>query len=126
MNENNRLAGVNLVTRDPQRLAAFYRDMLGARLVEDHGGPDRIEIWFGEPGEGNVYIAAHREEGYRPRPYQACQGFELRVEHADALCQALKARGVPIEEGPRDLPWGYRFFHIKDPDGNGIDLVQKL
>jgi uncharacterized glyoxalase superfamily protein PhnB len=30
---------------------------------------------------------------------------------------------VEIKYPPKDVPWGYRYFGIKDPDGNSIDLV---
>jgi uncharacterized glyoxalase superfamily protein PhnB len=56
----------------------------------------------------------------------ACQGFELIVDNADAECERIKAMGVEIIKTPQNVPWGYRFFSIKDPDGNGIDIVQQL
>lgn len=122
----HKLVGVNLVTVDPVRLAGFYRDVLGAELEESHGGPDRIEIWFGPKGEDTACIVANRDPGFVPRAYGACQGFELRVEDVDTLYARVCAAGIQPENPPGDLPWGYRYFHIKDPDGNGIDLVQKL
>jgi uncharacterized glyoxalase superfamily protein PhnB len=61
-----------------------------------------------------------------PQTYNTCQGFEFRVDNVDAEYERLCALGIEIKEAPQDLSWGYRFFHIKDPDGNGIDIVQKL
>lgn len=123
---HNRLAGVNLVTADPQRLAYFYRDVLGASIEEGRGGPDRIEIWFGPQGEGTVCIAANRDPDFVPHAYAACQGLELRVADVDALYAQVCAAGVQPAAPPQNLPWGYRYFHVEDPDGNGVDLVQKL
>ncbi len=122
----HKLVSINLVTADPARLAAFYRDILGAALEESHGGPDRIEIWFGPKTDDTVCIVANRDPDFKPRTYNTCQGFELRVADVDALYAQLCAAGVKPEAAPRDLPWGFRYFHVKDPDGNGIDLVQKL
>ena len=32
--------------------------------------------------------------------------------------------GVNIEKAPITLPWDYKYFALKDPDGNNIDFVQ--
>ena len=46
----------------------------------------------------------------------------------DALAQYRRVTGLGLspQGEPADLPWGYRYFAIKDPDGNCIDFVQKL
>lgn len=122
----HRLVSINVVTADPQRLAYFYRDVLGASIEESRGGPDRIEIRFGAPETDAVCIVANRAPDFVPRTYAACQGFELRVDDVDALYAQLCAAGIRPSAPPQDLPWGFRYIHIKDPDGNGVDLVQKL
>ncbi|MFD1430023.1 VOC family protein [Lacticaseibacillus mingshuiensis] len=123
-----RLAGINIISADPLRLADFYQRVLGAQVVNDpaHGGPDRIEIWFGGPDDGHVFITVNRDPAFSPTQTQACQGFELRVSDANAEYARITAMGVAVPEAPRDLPWGYRYFEVKDPDGNGVDLVQAL
>ena len=123
--ENMRLACVNIVTPDAMRLAAFYRDVLGAGIDSSRGGPGRVEIWFG-PREGGVLLVANTQPGYIPPRVSACQGIEIRVPDADGLYASLLQKGVAVKTPPRDLPWGYRYFSICDIDGNGIDLVQKL
>ena len=52
----------------------------------------------------------------------------VNIVTADPVRLAEFYRDVLVIDAtePCDLPWGYRYFHIKDPDGNGIDLVQKL
>jgi predicted enzyme related to lactoylglutathione lyase len=119
-----RLNNINLPTPDAARLAAFYRDVLGARVDDSHGGPNRIEIWFGD--ESTVCIVATQDAAYKKAETSACQGFELEVQNADAEYARVQALGIEVQEPPKNLPWGYRYFHIKDPDGNGIDLVQAL
>ena len=120
------LAGINIVTADTKRLADFYKNILGASIDETHGGPNRIEIWFGPKDEHTIYIVANYDKDFIPRKYNACQGFELRVDNADAYYHRIKQLGIEISEPPKDLPWGYRYFNIKDSDGNGIDIVQAL
>ena len=67
-----------------------------------------------------------RQSGFKPQIFNACQGFEFRVADADAEYERICALSIEVKEPPKDLPWGYRFFHIKDPDGNGIDIVAKI
>lgn len=120
------LVSINIVTADPKRLADFYQRVLGANIDESRGGPHRIEIRFGPEDGHTVCIVANYEEGFVPRTYAACQGFEFRVSDADAEYKRIHDLGVTISAPVKDLPWGYRYFSIKDPDGNGIDIVAQL
>ena len=123
-----KLVLVNIVSANPVRLSEFYRDILEANIINDreHGGPNRIEIWFGERDENAVCIAVNYQEDYVPAKTKTCQGFEFRVANADAEYKRMLNMGIKIEQEPQNLPWGYRYFNIKDPDGNGIDIVQAL
>ncbi len=126
-----KLRCMNIVSANPKRLADFYEDILGANIDESHGGPHRIEIWFGDGHEGSydgktAFIVVNFDEEFTPRTYNACQGFEVHVSDANAEYKRIEALGVEVKGPPKDLPWGYRFFNIKDPDGNGIDIVQAL
>lgn len=127
---SRKLVGVNIVSSNPGRLADFYREALGADIVDDpeHGGPNRIEIWFGERNENTTYITVNYDEGFKPQTFNGCayQGFEFRVADADAEYERIRGLGVEVKYPPKNLPWGYRCFSIKDPDGNTIDLVQAL
>ena len=119
---------INIVSADPIRLADFYENVLGADITrcEMHGYPHRIEMWFGPRSDSTVCIVVNYDEGFKPQTYNACQGFEFRVADADTEYERMCALGIEVHEQPKDLPWGYRFFHIKDPDGNGIDIVASI
>ena len=123
-----KFVGINIVSSNPRRLADFYKNVLGAYIVDDkeHGGPHRIEIWFGPKGDSTVCIVANFDEGFVPQTYNTCQGFEFRVADADVEFKRIRGLGVEVKEPPKDLPWGFRYFNIKDPDGNGIDIVAQL
>jgi predicted enzyme related to lactoylglutathione lyase len=123
---SRKLVSYNIVTSDPRRLAYFYRDILGADICEEHGGPHRIEIWFGDRNESAACIVANYDEGFVPQTFNACQGFEIHVPDADTEYKRIWDLGVEVKEPPKDLPWGVRYFNIKDPDGNGIDIVAQL
>ena len=118
-----KLVNINIVTADPKRLTNFYRDILGADIDEEHGPP---RILFGERNDNTTVIVANYCEGFKPQTYNACQGFEFRVADVDAEYKRIVELGIEVKKPPEDVPWGFRFFHIKDPDGNGIDIVQAL
>ena len=49
------------------------------------------------------------------------------VEDVDAACQQLKKQGISLTAGPVDHPdWGIRTAHLRDPDGNLIEINQPL
>jgi len=131
-----KLSLINIISPNPVQLGDFYRDVLGADIIncEMHGGPNRIEIWFGEGDEKDICIAAHYNEGFKPQTtsgntfmgFDFHFGFELRVFDANAEYERIKKLDVEIKYPPQDVPWGYRYFGIKDPDGNTIDLVSAI
>ncbi|MDQ2084151.1 VOC family protein [Xanthobacteraceae bacterium Astr-EGSB] len=126
-----KLRCINIVSANPERLVTFYRTILGANADDSHGGPRRIEMWFGENQAAShenkpVFIVINRDEGFTPRISNSCRGFELHVSDANAEYTRIQALGVEVKEPPKDLPWGFRFFNIEDPDGNSIDIVQAL
>jgi catechol 2,3-dioxygenase-like lactoylglutathione lyase family enzyme len=63
---------------------------------------------------------------FRPR-FQG-QGIWITVDVEDAASEyrRLEALGVPIEVALRDEPWGDRHFAVVDPNGIGVDVVQRL
>ena len=140
MNESSKAPGftrrlglINIMSPNPARLADFYKDVLDADIINcpKHGGPNRIEIWFGDGNEKDFCIAAHYDEEFKPQTtsssvFMGCAwnfGFEFRVADADAEYERIRGLDVEIKYPPKDVPWGYRYFGIKDPDGNTIDLV---
>ncbi len=50
----------------------------------------------------------------------------LDVDDAEAEYARIRALGVPVEVELRDEPWGDRHFAILDPNGIGVDIVQRL
>ena len=50
----------------------------------------------------------------------------LDVEDAEAEYRRIQATGTPIEVALRDEPWGDRHFAVVDPNGIGVDVVQRL
>jgi catechol 2,3-dioxygenase-like lactoylglutathione lyase family enzyme len=85
---------------------AWYRDVRGFAVAganDDFGAvsADRVEIFFRRVDT--------------PGPSVTCC---VRVEDADALCEAYRERGAKIVEEISDRPWGMREFTVEDPNGH--------
>lgn len=50
----------------------------------------------------------------------------IEVDDAEAEYERLRALGIPVEVTLRDEPWGDRHFAILDPNGIGVDIVQRI
>jgi catechol 2,3-dioxygenase-like lactoylglutathione lyase family enzyme len=105
---NNELA---LHVADPVTAAAFYRDVLGCRVVDPN--PDCYAL---QSGPLRLYLLPDP----KPTHEQVVPSFD--VEDRAAALNALQAQGctlVPI--GPH-APGG---FYIRDPFGVLFDLIER-
>lgn len=50
----------------------------------------------------------------------------IKVDDADAACNALRRRGVTLLNGPVDRPWGRRTAAFSDPSGHIWEIAQEL
>ncbi len=110
----------------------FYRDVLGFQV--GFGTENGIYADF-TLGTVNISIFDKREmseslgTSHLPAQVNAqdkvCLVFA--VDNVDARCQQLKARGIQLATEPTDHPdWGIRTAHLRDPDGNLIEINQPL
>jgi ribonuclease HI/catechol 2,3-dioxygenase-like lactoylglutathione lyase family enzyme len=119
-----RLDHVVIAVSDWDRSNAFYRDVLGAEIVERGGG---YAYRFGDqqlnvhgPGLEPSIVA---RDPVRPGNSDLCftwpGGAEAAVEH-------LRRHGVEIELGPVERPGARgvgRSVYFRDPDGTLLELI---
>ena len=117
------ISGVILVSRQPERMAGFYRDVLGLPLHDERHG-DSQPHWACELGD--VHFAIHPAEDYPEDPVTgpgpvklAFMVFDLPAmiawleECGTALCYPLTELGVQSQ-----------ITAVRDPDGNLVELTQ--
>lgn len=117
MAKNEFLTAVLINSRDPDRLAAFYQDVLDVPLeVETHGSHKHYGCELGD-----LHFAIHPVRGNSPAGAGAVD-VALQVFDLDAFLAKLAGKGIalsaPVERGFA------RMTELRDPDGNRIFLTE--
>jgi catechol 2,3-dioxygenase-like lactoylglutathione lyase family enzyme len=106
----------NVETSDVEKANAFYHDILGLRLVMDHG-------WirtYGSDSKMTVQVSFASEGGSgTPVP-----DMSIEVDDIETALARVKKAGIPIEYGLESEPWGVRRFYVRDPFGKLINILQ--
>jgi catechol 2,3-dioxygenase-like lactoylglutathione lyase family enzyme len=107
--------------RDVERSAAFYRDILGFKLIEDfrYEGTS-VYARLRAPG-GDGTIAIHQAG---PGANVSSEGVRLyfEIRELDDFCDKLRKKGVYFTQLPKLMPWGWRHAYLNDPDAHDISL----
>ncbi|HVL33232.1 MAG TPA: VOC family protein [Actinomycetota bacterium] len=127
------LTHVRLLVEDFAECFRFYRDVMGLEpSVPDEHGP-YAEFKLG----GDRYLAlfdrALMAEAVGTTGLPAWADVQDRgmlifeVADPDAEAERLRGQGIPITAEPENRPlWGLRTVHLRDPDGNLIELYRRL
>jgi glyoxylase I family protein len=128
-----RIAGIHhitLISADLERATAFYRDLLGLRLVEagvNQDDPGARHFWFGDadgaPGT-LVTLFEYPEMERGTVGVGATHHFAFRVSGEDELegwRRYLDSRGVPCTPVlDRDR---FKSIYLRDPDGHIVEIA---
>lgn len=119
---------IAVMATDAERTAQFYQEMLGfqdagslevpgaGKLVFVEFDGVKLELFSGGKAPGEPHWGSDRI-GYM----HLC----LLVDDVIAETERLKALGVEFIANPNDVA-GLRVSFLKDPDGNVIELFQRL
>jgi lactoylglutathione lyase len=124
-----KLSFIRLLVTDFDACFRFYRDVMG------------FEVGWGEEGAGYADFKTGSDTGLAlfdkaemsqalgttdlPAQAEAQDRFLLifGVEDLDATVAAMRERGAQFVTEPTDHPeWGIRTAHLRDPDGNIIEI----
>ena len=120
------MGGLFFRARDPEGLAAWYKEHLGvgggcvAEGVEDQPND---WVWF-QTGGPMVFQPFKADTDY----FAADKAFmlNLRVTDLDGLLSQQRAAGIEVITKPEwDDPMIGRFARIHDPEGNAIELWEQ-
>lgn len=108
---------VNITSEHPDRLAAFYRDIVGLPTIPDMG--ENALIAGGTP----FLIDGHSETtGDAKEPQRVLLNFF--VEDLAAEQKRLEAEGVRFIRTAGEEFWGGVISTFVDPDGNYAQLIE--
>ena len=119
---------------------AFWRDLLGFRIVYDR--PEQgfaaieregVEFMLEEYDTGSAERRGIWDTGAREKPYGRGINFEITVAALAPLLDALNGAGYPVFFGPEerwyragDHETGVRQFLVQDPDGYLLRFSQSI
>ena len=127
---------VGLSVADMDKMTSWYGDMLGFKVTKDvpmgqgggkvrfiESGTQRIELIF-SPGSKPGPLKG------TPPGHATTHGLAqltMEVPDLDAATAALAAKGVKIELNITPIPpLGIRIMFFRDPEGNLLELVQRI
>lgn len=105
--------------RDIRAACAFYSDVLGFEKTFENGDPVGFVILKKDAAE--IHLSLARD--HRPSTGNVAH---LLVDDVDALHGICVAAGARIIRSLADKDYGLRAFVFADPDGNRIDVGQRL
>ena len=116
------IAWIGLFASDQERLVAFYRDIVGLRVIEtdenccifDAGHGALFEVW----GKG---LAQPSQKS--PKEQSMIVGF--LVERLEPVVEGLRFKGL-ISDTQIDAYLGTRWIYFTDPEGNRFVLKDNL
>jgi catechol 2,3-dioxygenase-like lactoylglutathione lyase family enzyme len=124
-------AQVNVYASDVERSVAFYRGLGFAETFRTpaEGPPAHVELALGGMTLGVASVeAARADHGLDLDLARPGRGMEVAVwnDDTDAAFARLVAEGAPVLSEPHDFLGRLRVAWVADPDGNPVELVQRL
>lgn len=113
---------VSLTVQDLEKSLAWYRDVVGFWVANQHEREGKVMAVSLKAGHVRILIS--QDDGQRG-PRVKGEGFSIyitTVQDVDELARRIKARGATLDMEPTDTPWGARVFRLRDPDGFRIAI----
>jgi lactoylglutathione lyase len=111
---------------DMEQTIAFYRDVLGLKVIERKTSPRGSHLAFLKVPNSDELIELTSFPPSGPVKVQEdLVHLAFQVESLDATIASLTAKGVKITDGPTQTSSGSRFLFIDAPDGYEIELIER-
>lgn len=116
-----------ITASDLQASMAWYRDVLGFTVAEEHRRDG--QLMGVQLRAGAVQVLLAQDDFAKGRDRQKGAGLRLfctTAQDVDQLAAAIKERGGKLAHEPKDQPWGTRDFAVVDPDGFNISISTEM
>jgi predicted enzyme related to lactoylglutathione lyase len=108
---------LNVTSEQPERLTAFYRDVVQLPPAEGMG-----ESAFNVGGATFIVDGHSETKGKAKEPHRSL--IDLLVDDIAAEERRLRAQGVPCIRSQGKEYWGGIISTFTDPDGNYFQLIE--
>lgn len=115
---NGRTLSASLTVKDLQKSLAWYRDVVGFAVDQEHEREGKLRAVALKAGAVRILIG--QDDGAKGWDRVKGQGFSLQItttQNVDEIAKRIKELGGKLESEPADMPWGARVFRLQDPDG---------
>jgi len=122
-----RSLGASLTVNDLQKSLAWYRDVVGFTVDQEHQREGRLVAVALKAG--SVRILLGQDDGAKGWDRAKGEGFSLMITTAqdvDEIAKGITERGGTLELQPTDMPWGARAFRVVDPDGFRLAISSEV
>ena len=121
-----KLLHTRMRVNDLEETIRFYRDVLGLEVIERHRSPRGSELAFLRVpnSEEEIELCSFPSSGKVEVPEDLVH-LAFEVENLDRTVADLKAKGIPITDGPTVSSSGSRFCFIDAPDRYEIELIER-
>ncbi len=115
---------VSLVVADTQLAVSFYTEVLGLEVCEGRPELGFAGAWL-SIGEQQIHLLeVENPDPVKNRPEHGGRDRHLAmsVDNLDEIEQLLQLKGIAVSRSKS----GRAALFCRDPDGNGVELIQKL
>ncbi len=117
----NFFSAVLLVSKDAERLASFYKNILGVPLEDEQHGEAKLHYGC---ELGDLHFAIHPTDNFEGEsPGVGSVKLAFEVFDIDSFVQEMAKKNVDVLYAPKQMG-PMRITAIKDPDGNLIEFTQ--
>jgi predicted enzyme related to lactoylglutathione lyase len=112
-----------ILTGQPQRVIRFYTVLFAA--TETYRFPDGDAPFYVRLAVGGSELGVVSDGKDAPDSEPRLL-LSVAVDDVEAVLARVEQAGGAVLGPPNDMPWGQRVAHVKDPDGNLVNLTQDL
>ncbi len=110
----------NLACDDPAAMAEFYRFLFDLDVAMDM---DFIVTMAPKPDRRQSPQVSTMIEGGSGTPVPA---LSIEVDDLDPVIARCRLRGIAIDYGPVEEPWGVRRLYLRDPAGHLVNVLTHM
>ena len=123
-----KFASVRLVTREFERLVAYYARLSGLEPVRLADGFAEVRFPGATLALSHERIVQRVNAGAAIAAANRSAILEFEVEDVDAVLERMSGTpddGAEVAMPPTVMPWGNRSLLLRDPDGNVVNVFSR-